>query len=528
MNSPDWSTLNPNQLFAQIIHDSQTGIVIFSAERDAQQAFVDFRFSFINPIGAKMIGSTPEALAGRSYLSFFSEAESSGLLALYRQVLESGVPARASEIPYFADGVSGWFDLYVSAYADSLVVSFTDISSLKQTQLESARQATFFDQLLQTSPNGVIAYEAVRDAGGRIRDFNAVFFNAAYERIFNETATRIRARTFRHRFHSDEDSELFTFYVDTVQTGQSFKRERYYPGLGKWLSLSGEKLFDGFLVIISDITTQKKIELAQQQLTLALQAANQDLLRSNENLQQFAYVASHDLQEPLRKVQQFGDLLKMQYAPVLGDGVDYLNRMQQAAGRMSTLIKDLLSFSRITTQPARTPVDLSALVADVVTDLEMRIQETGATLKVGVLPTLTGDRSQLSQLFQNLLSNALKFKREGIAPDIRLEATTVAADALPAEVQPAWPANRYHQFTFSDNGIGFEMKYADRIFEVFQRLHGKQAFAGTGIGLAICRKVVQNHGGAIVVTSQLNSGTTFHIYLPANGEQAGDADRSIQ
>ena len=248
-----------------------------------------------------------------------------------------------------------------------------------------------------------------------------------------------------------------------------------------------------------------------------LEEANALLNRSNENLQQFAYVASHDLQEPLRKIQSFGDLLKARYTEANGEELVYLERMQSAARRMSGLIKDLLDYSRISTRrDANGPVALDEVVRLVLSTLELTIQETGAQLSLEPLPTVLGDVTQFNQLFQNLLSNALKFRRPGIAPRIAVRASQVAADHLPENIKLSRGSNAYHRIDVLDNGVGFEEKYLDRIFQVFQRLHGKGGFAGTGIGLAICEKVVTNHGGAISATSQPGQWATFSVYLPSN------------
>ena len=267
------------------------------------------------------------------------------------------------------------------------------------------------------------------------------------------------------------------------------------------------------LAAINEEMTATNEELAStnQELT----ESNQLLFRSNENLQQFAYVASHDLQEPLRKIQSFGDLLRSRYGAELGEGVEHLERMQAAASRMSTLIRDLLAFSRISTQQDTTaPVALQQVITTVLADLDLRIQETGAVIEPGPLPTVPGDRAQLEQLFQNLLSNALKFRRSGVAPLIRVQGELVAFSQLPPTVKPTRQVAVYHRIDVIDNGIGFDDKYVDRIFQVFQRLHGKNEFAGTGIGLAICEKVAANHGGAITATSQPGQGATFSVYLP--------------
>ncbi|GAB2539339.1 PAS domain-containing sensor histidine kinase [Spirosoma aerophilum] len=271
-----------------------------------------------------------------------------------------------------------------------------------------------------------------------------------------------------------------------------------------------------------DVTEQRKaqvrLEQEVQQRTQALMLANQDLIRSNDNLQQFAYVASHDLQEPLRKIQSYGDILKEQFASQPGEETYYLERMQSAASRMSGLIKDLLAFSRISIQQDATEaVSLMDVVNSVLIDLELAIHETGAAVTVGALPTIQGDSSQLGQLFQNLISNALKFRQPATAPVITITSKRILAANLPRSIKPVRMVGAYHCIDVVDNGIGFDEKYVDRIFQVFQRLHAKNEFTGTGIGLAICEKVVANHGGCITAQSKPGKGATFTVYLPVDG-----------
>lgn len=248
---------------------------------------------------------------------------------------------------------------------------------------------------------------------------------------------------------------------------------------------------------------------------LELNHLNADLKRSNENLQQFAYIASHDLQEPLRKIQSFSDLLISRYVTQLGEGVYFLERIQAAASRMSALIRDLLGFSRISIQQV-TPatVSLTQVINRALLDLDLSIQETGAVVTVDVLPTIQGDTFQVELLFKNLLSNALKFRRTHVIPQIQVHAHSLPVADLPALVKPAEAVPFYHCISVVDNGIGFDEKYVDRIFQVFQRLHSQPEITGTGVGLAICQKVVTNHGGAIIASSQPGQGATFRVYLP--------------
>lgn len=244
-----------------------------------------------------------------------------------------------------------------------------------------------------------------------------------------------------------------------------------------------------------DITDRKKAERALAQYT-------EELARSNAELEQFAYVASHDLQEPLRKIRTFGDRLSGKYQDVLDNrGQDYLARMQNAAGRMQTLIDDLLVYSRITTKKQKfVPVDLNHTLQEVTLDLEINIEQLEGRVEAEALPTIEADPLQMRQLLQNLISNSLKFHRPEEPPVIRLYSQPHASGKI--------------QLMVADNGIGFDEKYLDRIFNSFQRLHSREEYEGTGIGLAIARRIVEHHQGAITARSQPGRGATFIITLP--------------
>jgi signal transduction histidine kinase len=234
-----------------------------------------------------------------------------------------------------------------------------------------------------------------------------------------------------------------------------------------------------------------------------------ELARSNAELEQFASIASHDLQEPLRKVQTFAAQLTASESENLSEqGQDFLRRMSNAAGRMRALIDDLLMFSRVSTKGRPfVPIDLNASVAQVLIDLEAVTEESGARITVGTLPTIEADPVQMRQLLQNLLGNALKFRREGVAPEIDISAEVAGGVA---------------ELTVRDNGLGFDPQYATRIFRAFERLHGTSAYPGTGIGLALCRKIVERHHGTIIADGFVGSGAKFTIRLPL--EQPADSE----
>lgn len=270
----------------------------------------------------------------------------------------------------------------------------------------------------------------------------------------------------------------------------------------------------GILVNSRDITERK---LDEEKLKIYMAKLEQ----SNRELQDFAYVASHDLQEPLRKVQAFGDRLHRKCGERLSEeGQDYIRRMREAAGRMQTLISDLLTFSRVTTkaQPFR-HVDVKKITDEVVSDLEVRIEQTKGKVEVGDLPTIDADPVQIRQLMQNLIGNALKFHRPDETPVIKVYAeddtlTTESFVLDGEEIQTVGSGNQQCKIVIQDNGIGFDEKYLDKIFTVFQRLHGRTEYEGSGIGLAVCRKIVERHGGNITAKSKPSEGAKFFITLP--------------
>ncbi|MBN2450613.1 MAG: HAMP domain-containing protein [Lentisphaeria bacterium] len=280
------------------------------------------------------------------------------------------------------------------------------------------------------------------------------------------------------------------------------------------------RAFDGMVESLRSVMARRDEldrEVAQRKRAEAdLVRVLDELKRSNAELEQFAYVASHDLQEPLRKISAFGDLLAEECRGALrGEAGDYLARMINAAKRMQTLINDLLALSRVSTrgQPFA-PVDLNQTLAEVVSDLDSRVVAAGAHIEVGPLPTVEADPIQMHQLFQNLVGNAIKFRREGVAPVVKVYRASAAAAG------PEAAAEAGVQIVVEDNGIGIEEKFTERIFGIFQRLHNRTAYEGTGIGLAVCRKIVARHGGTITARSTPGVGTRFLVHLPPHPPQA--------
>lgn len=293
------------------------------------------------------------------------------------------------------------------------------------------------------------------------------------------------------------ESQLDDFDVDHV-----------FPGIGRKIMLLNARLVSHgpgepriILLAIEDVTERRLSEarLAEQR---------RELQRSNAALDEFASVVSHDLQEPVRKILSFGERLNTSAGPALdGDARQHLERMLSATARMGTLITDVLTFSQVSTRVQRFgSTDLSRIAAEVIADLETAIADAGGRVEVGALPVIEADALQMRQLLQNLLGNALKYRRRDTPPVVRLSSIR---------------GGRYCTITVADNGIGFNQVYAEKIFKMFERLHGRAEYAGSGIGLAICRKIAERHGGTIAATSTAGEGAVFAVTLPVAQATSG-------
>jgi len=324
----------------------------------------------------------------------------------------------------------------------------------------------------------------------------------------------------------------------------TLKGERLYVGMSALIAPGSEHSWEKILISVRDISVQKSAELALRdahhkleervrQRTAELSQANHslkekiiehkateqelqkamaELERSNTALEQFASIASHDLKEPLRKVKTFGERLRVKYAERLDErGLDYLSRMEDATSRMEILINDLLTLSRVTSkaQPFQS-IDLAKICGEVLRDLEVLIEKNRGRIEVGHLPVIDADALQMRQLFQNLIGNALKFHRKETPPTVKIYAETLAGNA---EHKNDFN-NEMCRIIIEDNGIGIDETYFERIFKPFHRLHTRAEYEGSGIGLAVCQKIVQRHGGKIEVLSEPERGSKFIILLP--------------
>jgi PAS domain S-box-containing protein len=378
---------------------------------------------------------------------------------------------------------------YVPVFA-FVLFAWRSIRSHRFYNITAARAAR---EILDTMADALF----VIDSDARIR-----VINDAVRKLFGYTDPEILGKTIDTLEHIDHEESISRTLRDMLRRAPIRDEERVFRNkngepIDVSISVSSlhEKEIEGGAVLIArDIRERMRATEELHAFTVRLQ-------QSNRELEDFAYVASHDLQEPLRKIQAFGDRLRERYADALtAEGADYLKRMQNAAARMQALINDLLVFSRITTkaQPF-VPVDLNAVVQEVVHDLELRIHQLDADVTIEALPVLDADPSQMHQLIQNLISNGLKFHRPDTPPRVKISGKVIHAFA---------------EIVVSDEGIGFDERYAERIFTMFERLHGRGTYEGTGIGLAICRKIAQRHGGDIQARSVPGEGSSFIVTLP--------------
>lgn len=350
-----------------------------------------------------------------------------------------------------------------------------------------------FESLFYSSNEGICLHEMVYDDTGIAVDYRIVDVNPSYESITGIPRSRAVGALASDLYGSPEPPYM-DIYLKVVVTGESTHFETWYAPMEKHFHISVISPMEGqFFTIFMDMTERKNLESQ-------LKKKADDLSRSNAELQQFAYVASHDLQEPLRMISAYLDLLKKRHGDRLPEeALQYLEAAFNGSQRMKALISDLLTYSRLDSRGhTNAPVDLNQSVKRILQTMQTTIEDNGAHIECSTLPTVMADQSQISQLLQNLISNAIKFR----------------GDDPPRILIDAEEGNGHWTIRVKDNGIGINPTYSDRIFQMFQRLHTQHEYPGTGIGLAICKKIVERHGGTIWVESKEGEGSTFFFTIP--------------
>ncbi len=350
------------------------------------------------------------------------------------------------------------------------------------------------------------AIVAITDKSGKI-----TYVNKKFCAISKYSEAELIGNTHRIINSNHHPKDFFIEMWKTISKGITWEGEiqnRAKDGSYYWVNTTIVPFMDSegnpeqYVSVRYEITERK---LAEEQLKIY----SKKLEISNQELQDFASVAAHDLQEPLRKIQTFSDRAKIKSKDIIpSEAYDYLERVQASAKRMQVLINDLLTYSRVTTKANPfSEVSLNKIVSKVKSDLELRIEQSGGSLIMDDLPNIDADPTQMYQLFQNLISNALKFHKPDTKPVVTISANIIENSVINKHGKTC-------EISVADNGIGFDQKYVDRIFTIFQRLHGRHEYEGTGIGLAVCRKIIDRHGGHITANSQPDHGATFVILLP--------------
>ena len=464
----------------------------------------DGRVEYLNDVAAVQFKRTVDEMVGRFVTELFPPNVAMEQLNGVLNVFKTGKPYAAESKVLFPDA-ERWFNTILVPIRDedgsviSVLGVSRDMTARRQIEDELFQSRQMLQLILDNIPQRVFWKNRDLFYLGANQPFLRDAGLETLEQVLGIDDFGLHWKASADVYRAD-DHEVIDSGIPKVDYEESLITK---DGEMEWLRTSKIPLRDregqifGVLGTYEDITGLKRAE------TL-LAERNQELIRSNADLEQFAYIASHDLQEPLRMVASFAQLFARRYQGTLDErGEKYLTYIVDGAYRMQQLIDDLLKYSRVGTR-AKTFVtlDCSQVVAQVLHNLQVTVRETGANVVVEALPTIQADETQILQLFQNLVANAIKFHREA-APEVRIWAERDGA---------AW------RFGVADNGIGIEPQYEERVFVIFQRLHSREEYPGTGIGLAVCKKIVQRHGGRIWFESTPGVGTTFFFIIPDQQE----------
>lgn len=494
-----------------ILDASYSGIVALEAIAGPEGSISDYRVLSTNKRIGQFVTMPPEQLVGEKLSVVFPYLRNSSLFKSFEDVLtnEQGYV----ESLYNSPATGKWYQyVIVKLRKYQLVLTIKDITSERLAELQIEEQRSLLEHILQHSPSGIIVHEAIRNESGVVEDFSTISSNQAAETFTGIPTQERLSKSVLTISPELRDSPLFIQALQALEHGNTFRTEYFDKVNQSWLEMSIAKMNDNRLLnMFADITERKKSEAE-------LKRYLEELTIANKNLEEFASIASHDLKEPVRKIRYFSEKL---YAN-LGDRLhanerDYFQRLDRATNRMSVLIDDLLAYSQSGIKPETfSGVNLRAIVEEVVKDFDFEVELSKASFKIDIdeLDKVLGDLSQLRQVFQNVIGNAIKYSRNRERPEIEVSCLRVPSSQLPPAFNTQTP-DEYYIISVKDNGVGFDQEYADKIFNVFTRLHGNSEYAGSGVGLAIVKKVMDNHRGFVTAESRENEGATFNLYLPA-------------
>lgn len=493
-----------------ILDASLNGIISMEAILGETGEVEDFKVTKVNKAFTRILKLEAHEATGKTYLSIFPRAKEIGVFDLHVQVLQTGLPIE-KEFYYDGEGFDGWYKIAISKMGENgLVQTFTETTESVRDKKQVQEAARFLQEVINGSHTGILVVEPVHNRQKKIVDFRFKSVNKTLSDLVKQEPEALIGQLHSKWFPEYTGNGAFEAYCRIVETGEEMHFENHFENKNndRWMDVSGRKIGNDLLISFHEITSLKKLQLQ-------LEAYIHELKNSNERLSQFTHIASHDLKEPLRKIFMFTNLLEQRFADKFDEGLHgLLSKIQNTSSRMQALIDDLLTYAHVSMKPALTRVSLNTLLQNVLVDLEAVIQEKKAVIDVTELPVIDGDQGQLCQLFQNLISNGLKFHKEGQCPQITINHTLISKKKLPADVKTTSDAGQFYRISVKDEGIGFPEEFRHKIFQLFQRLHPNDRYPGTGIGLAIVSKIVENHHGFVVTESAPGEGATFHVYLP--------------
>ncbi|GAA4455161.1 hypothetical protein GCM10023189_22670 [Nibrella saemangeumensis] len=497
--------------YRSLFESMDQGFCVLEMLFDDENKPLDYRFLEVNPVFEKQTGL--QNAVGKTARELVPDLEAHWF-ELYGNVALTGKSVRFTE---GSQAMGRWFDVAAFRIGDhtsrKVALLFTNITEQKQVE-EALKQS---EEQFRTLANSIFQLAWMADPSGWIHWYNDRWYSYT-----GTTLDEMKGWGWEKVHHPDHIERVVTFVKEAWRKGEPWELTfplRGHDGTYRWFLTRSYPVKDEqgrvtqWIGTNTDIDAQKQAEgLLEEKVRERTQALEQ----KNRELEQFAYVSHHDLKEPIRKIMLFSEMVKAEsYAQLSEASQHRLDRVIDAAQRMSTALKDILDFASLTKTEPFSAVDLTEVLVSVRTDLELVIAEKQARLVVTDLPVLRAVPGQMHQLFYNLVSNALKFSKPDLPPTITVESRLI--DASEAGRPPGLETGRtYYQITVRDNGIGFTPDNAEKIFVMFQRLHNRKAYSGTGIGLALAKKVVTNHGGTIWAEGQLGEGATFQILLPAS------------